>query len=309
MNVVHALTGLLLLVGSVLVAGCGDSGGDDAGSGGASDGGSDAAAGHAAKYVADPSGLHVGKSHFQLEVTAQADGTPASGLASSLKLSPLMTMPMMSHAAPVPDDAVTESSTPGTYDCTLFFPMASVDMNGDPQGDWSLAVGVGGEPAGNMDLMVMPPANQDTTHVALKNAADTISSMGKGKPRSWFLFRDTLAAVSGGHELRLFLATQQEGLMLWPPVTVGLELVDATGAEQMKVQSLELQASTDGSTWSAMSCDAKARCVSTLSGLAQGSAAKVYVKLAVNGTNYTTDGSPPDAAKKNGFATFSVTAP
>ncbi|MBK7581654.1 MAG: hypothetical protein IPI67_15780 [Myxococcales bacterium] len=318
MKLGHPLTTLCSLAGAFLVAACGDSSSDEAGAGGsagagvgggASGGASGAAAAYSAKFVADPAGLHVGKAHFELELTQNTDGAPASGLASALKLSPLMKMAMMSHGAPVPEDAVTESATPGTYDCTLFFPMASVDMGGNPQGEWSLAVAVGAETVGVSSLAVMPPVDQDTTHAALKNAADTIDSMGSAKPRSWLLFRDTLAVTAGGHELTLFLATVQAGMMVWPPAAVGLKLVDAAGVEQMTVQSLELQASVDGTTWLPLSCDPKARCVAELSGLPHGSATSVYVKLEVNGRAYTTDGSPADVAKKNGFATFSVTAP
>ncbi len=35
----------------------------------------------------------------------------------------------------------------------------------------------------------------------------------------------------------------------------------------------------------------------------------VLIKLAVNGVDYTTDGNAVDPTQKNGFATFSVTAP
>jgi len=56
-------------------------------------------------------------------------------------------------------------------------------------------------------------------------------------------------------------------------------------------------------------CDAKARCSGDIEGLESGTSGDIRVKLAVNGMDYTTDGSPPDAGKKNAFATFTVTAP
>jgi hypothetical protein len=295
---------LFLTAATTLSMACGSS--DDS-SGGA--GGSGAVDGHSAKLLADSSALRVGKSQLQIELTESPAGTPATGLASAMKLAPLMTMSMMKHGAPVPVDAVTESATPGTYDCTLFFPMASVDASGDPQGSWSLDVGVGDELAGSFDLTVPPAAGPDTTHVTLKNAADAIGSDGMSKPRNWFLFRDSLVAAGAGHTFSVFVATVQEGMMVWPPVTVGLELVDSTGAEQLTVQSLEVSASTDGNDWVPLTCDAKARCSGALEGLKSGASGEIRVKLAVNGTDYTTDGSPPDTNKQNAFATFTVTAP
>ena len=288
----------------------GNGGAAGAGGGsGAMDAGVDAAAGYSAKIVPDPAGLFVGKSKLRLEVTTKSDGLPATGLAASISLTPMMQMTAMAHGAPVPPDAVVESGTAGTYDATLFFPMASVDKGGSPLGTWTLKVGVGPDEVAASELKVQPPTHAETTHVTLKNAADTIQSMGSAKPRNWLLFRDTLAAAASGHEFTLFLATIQEGGMVWPPVTTGLKLTDSKGVEQLTVQSLALQVSTDASSWAAMNCDAMARCTAQLTGLPKGSAADVLVKLAVNGKDYTTDGSAPDATKKNGFATFAVMAP
>ncbi len=297
--------------GSGGVAGSGGAAGTSGASGasGAADAGTDAAAGYSAQILTDSAALFVGKSRLSIKVTSNADGLPAGGLAGSISLTPKMQMAAMAHGAPVPPNAVVESGTPGTYDATLFFPMASVDQDGAPLGTWTLKVGVGPDEVATSELSVKPAEHDETTHAALKNAADTIQSMGAAKPRSWMLFRDTLSATSSGHELTLFLATIQEGGMLWPPVTTGLKLVDSQGVEQLTVQSLAVQVSTDGDSWTAMSCDAAARCKAELTGLPQGSAADVLVKLAVNGSDYTTDGSAPDATKHNGFATFVVRAP
>lgn len=271
------------------------------------DSATDAGTGYAASYVPDPAGLHVGKSHFQLALTS--GGEPATGLASSLALKPLMQMAKMAHGGPVPIDAVQAGATAGSYDCTLFFPMASIDASGQPQGTWSLDVTVETEPAGTLDLFVSPAVGPDTTHATLKNAADTIPAMGGPKPRNWLLFRDGLEKTETGHAFTVFLATVQAGLHVWPPVTVGLELFGEDGELELWVESLELELSTDGNDWVPMTCDASARCTAALAGLPSGSSANVQVTLAVNGNRYTTDGSPPDAAKQNGFATFAVSAP
>ena len=308
----------LLLALPLLLVACSSSNPTSAGDSGAPESGvpdvvSDAVTteGYAVDYVADPAGLHVGKSHFQLKVTHKADGTPAAGLASSMKLAPKMTMSTssmtMSHGAPVPVDAVAESSVPGTYDCTLFFQMASVDSQGNTQGSWTLDVTIGRVDTGSMDLTVTPPAGTDTADVMLRNASDTIAAMGGTKMRPYPLFRDALEAAQGGYAFKAFLATEQEDPMIWPPVTVGLELVDQSGTVVQTVQSLDLQASTDGSTWVPMPCDSMSRCAATLTGLSQGVAGNVFVKTRINGNEYTTDGNALDPSKN--LATFAVTPP
>lgn len=260
-------------------------------------------------YVAASAGLHTGKSQFQLEIKNKRDGSPATGLAASIELEPLMKMSsMMSHGNPVPADAVKESSTPGLYDCTLFFTMASVDMNGNPQGQWSLKVRVGTFDAAPIDLTVKPPAGADTTSVMLRNSSDMIASMGGAKMRSYPLFRDTLVAGQSGYVFTTFLATIQEGGMVWPPVTPGLKLVDEGGTTvQLTVQTVELEASADGATWAAMPCDAMSRCAATVTGLSKGVAGKIFVKMKLNGHDYTTDGAALEPGKN--LATFSVTPP
>jgi hypothetical protein len=279
-------------------------GGGMAGSAGGGTGGATGSA-YAAKIVAGSEKLFVGKGQLSLEITTVADGKPAAGLASSLALSPVMQMGQMAHGAPVPADAVKESSTPGTYDATLFFSMASGSM-----GSWTLNVAKDKDSIGALPIKVDEPSGTDTTHVPLKNAADTIKTpMGADKPRNWFVFRDTLSATSGGHELEVFLATVQAGNMVWPPVTVGLELVDEAGKAQLTVSTLAVEVSTDGSTWAPMTCGATARCKATLAGLTKGAKSDVFVKLAVNGKDYTTDGAAAEPSKKNGYATFSLTAP
>lgn len=233
--------------------------------------------------------LTVGKSTVQLRVTR--GGAPATGLAHTIKIAPVMVMSKMTHGNPVPVDAVRETATPGTYDATLFFTMASVDASGNPAGQWKLNVAIGAEAPVSLDVTVKPAAGADTTHVMLKNASDTITAMGSPKPRNYALFRDTFAA----DRVTVFVATVLEGMMVWPPVTTGLKLTDA-----LTIESLELAASTDGATWAPMTCDATARCTAAVA-----LASSVKVKLKINGKDYTTDGEAP--GETNGAATFKVT--
>lgn len=256
-------------------------------------------------YVAVGAGLTVGKSSLQLRVTAP-DGSPATGLASSIALSPLMIMPKMSHGNPVPIDAVKESATVGTYDATLFFTMASVDASGNPAGQWKLGVTIADRPKVDLDVVVNRAASSDTTHAFLRNEGDTIAAMGGAKMRNYAMFRDTLTPDgAGGYRLALFLATVQEGMLVWPPLTAGLKLTDAAGKVQLTVDTLAVEAAVEGSSFAPMTCDERARCTVTLNGLTAGTGAKVLVKLKINGRDYTTDGAAPSGS--NAHATFALT--
>lgn len=271
----------------------------------------DDVSGHDVEYVAVGGGLTVGRSALQLRLTRRDDGQPATGLASAIAIAPVMRMASMSHGAPVPKDAVRESGTPGTYDVTLFFSMASVDPSGNPAGQWTLNVVVGEEPPVAIDVTVSAATGADTTHRALQSATDQIAGAGGMKsPRKYLLFRDSLAPRDGGHELVLFLATVAEGMMVFPPVTTGLELKDAAGNPQRKIDTLELSASADATTWTPMTCDDSARCRATLTGLTAGTAGSAFVTMKINGEDYTTDGAAPDGRSDlttNAFATFTLT--
>jgi len=260
--------------------------------------------GYEATYVPVGAGLTVGKSRFSLRISR--NGSPATGLSSKIAISPLMAMEKMSHGNPVPPDAVKESETPGLYDVTTFFTMASVDSSGKPAGQWTLNVSIGAEPKIGLPVTVSPATGTDATHAILRNAADTFTAMGSPKMRSWVMFRDRLEKDGTGQRFGVFLATVQEGMLVWPPVTAGLKLLDASGKVQLTVEALSLSASVDGATWAPMTCDANARCAATLSSV-PATGAKILVKLQVNGKDYTTDGAASDPAKSNGFATFAVT--
>lgn len=274
-------------------------GGGGAGASGMAGAGGAPPAGHTFALV-PPTQATVGKSAVALRVE-DASGAPATGLASSLRLSPAMNMGMHAHGAPVPADAVAESGTAGTYDVTLFFPMDS------SMGTWSLGVSVVGEASGALPLDVAAAPGTDTTHVPLTNGADSVKSpMGLDKPRNWFLFRDVAVAESGGLTFGVFVATVQADAMVWPPATVGLKLVDASGAEQLVVSSVEVSGSADGATWVPMPCDATARCGAHFAGAGSGTS-ELRVRLSINGTPYTTDGAAPEPSGTNGWASFSVT--
>lgn len=253
-------------------------------------------------------GFVTGKSAFQIAVTKKSDGSPATGLASQIVLYPLMHMPTMNHSSPVPADAVTESPVPGVYDCTVFFLMATMSATEY----WDLQVTLAGETT-TFNPSVGIAMGSDTSRITLKNNSDTIMSMGGAmSARSYYLFKDEATVGVHGGEFTIFLATQQEGLMAMPPVVAGMSIMNMGNTSvQMMVNSMELSASLDGTTWEAMTCDANARCSIHIHELVAGTASTVYVKMKINGNDYTTNGSAPDGSAdlstSNAFATFTVT--
>ena len=271
----------IALVLSVFITSCGGSG----------------ATGYNVAITAPTMGFVTGKSTFKLTVTKKSDGSPATGLASQIVLYPLMHMSTRNHASPVPADAVKESSTPGVYDCTVFFLMATMSATEY----WDLQVTLAGETA-TFNPNVTMAMGSDTTRATLKNNSDTIMNMGVAIPRPYHLWKDV--ATTG--TFTIFLDVTQEGMLAFPPLTVGTVLKDANNQNvQMTINSLELLASLNGTTWTAMTCNANARCSFNNNALVAGTAATVYVKMKINGNDYTTDGAAVSAT--NAYATFTVT--
>lgn len=274
---------------SVFIASCGSSG-------------SSPATGYNVELLQPEMGFVTGKSAFQIKVTKKSDGSSATGLASKILLYPLMHMASMNHTSPAPPDAVTESPTPGVYDCTVFFLMATMSATEY----WDLQVTLDGETT-TFNPNVTMAMGSDTTRATLKNNSDTIMSAGGAmSARSYYLFKDKATVDVHGGEFTIFLATQQEGLMAMPPVVAGMSIMDMNNQHaQMTIDSMELSASFDSMEWEAMTCDANARCFVHIHELVAGEAATVYVKMKINGKDYTTDGSAVTGA--NDYATFTVT--
>lgn len=273
---------------SVFITSCGSSG--------------SSATGYNVELLEPEMGLTTGKSSFQLKVTKKSDGSAATGLASSIVLYPLMRMSTMDHSNPVPADAVTESSTAGVYDCTLFFTMATMSATEY----WELQVTVDGATT-TFTPNVGMAMGDDTVRATLKNNNDMIMSMdGTMSARGYYLFKDEATVGTHGGEFTIFLATAQEGLMAFPPVTVGMSLMDMNNQSvQMTVTSLDLSASIDGTEWETMTCDANSRCSVHIHELVAGETTTIYVRMNINGNDYTTDGAA--VSSTNGYATFTVT--
>ena len=272
------------------------------GSSGSSSSTTSAVTGYNVELLQPEMGFVTGKSAFQIRVTKKSDGSAATSLASQITLYPLMHMTSMNHTSPVPADAVTESPTPGVYDCTVFFLMATMDA----ANYWDLQVTLAGETT-TFNPSVAMAMGSNTVRATLKNNSDMIMSMGGTmSARGYYLFNDGATADAHGGELTLFVATSQEGLLAMPPLVAGMTIMNMGGTSvQMTINSVELSASIDGMNWEPMTCDANARCSIHVHEFVVGTPMDVYVSMKINGNDYTTDGAAVSGS--NDYATFTVT--
>ncbi len=245
------------------------------------------------EYIPGMMDAAMGKTTFKLRVRTRADYLPATGLAITLK--PLMTMPTYSHSAPA--DVVTESATPGTYDCAIYYQMAS----GAGMGYWEVTATIGAEKA-VFNPSVAMAMGTDSTLVRLWGVTDV--GAGGMAITKYVIFKDgPLTAATGS--LRLYLARGENMMMDFKPVYVGATLAGPTGT----VTSATLTASADAAFTTPLSASHAANGhwsvdVSSLSPAA-GTQATVYLKLDVNGENKTSDGNVLSAG--NGSVAFKVT--
>jgi hypothetical protein len=235
-----------------------------------------------------------GKTAFQLKITKQSDGSAATGLNPSLTLMMHMTNGD-SHATPI--DSVKESSTPGTYDCTVYYLMAS----GPTMGTWDMNITVGGETT-TFHPDVAMAMGSETVRTTLYGSDDIVTAMSGTTYNKYYIFRDGMISASMP-TLKLFLSHSENMMMDFTSVSVGSVLSNPTAA----VISMTVQASLDGgSTWVAGADDANGHwSISGLMGLVSGQTTTIYVKVTVNGQDKTTNGAAPSST--NAYATFLVT--
>jgi uncharacterized repeat protein (TIGR02543 family) len=249
-----------------------------------------------------------GKSTFQLKITKTSDGSPAGGLTPTLSL--LMTMTSgEQHATPI--DIVSESSTtPGTYDCTVYYLMAS----GATMGTWEMDVTVNGETT-KFNPDVAMSMKSDTVRATLKGQNDIISSMTGTEKRSYYIFNDGLASGMGmgSGTLSLFIAAK-ESMMSFPSLVSKsvstTKLHDETGAS-WSADPVTVDGSLDGTSWTAGTNTKGGHwSISLMSGITSSVTNTFYVRLSVgkNGgvaEQKTTDGNA--ASGSNGYQTILVT--
>jgi hypothetical protein len=237
-----------------------------------------------------------GKSSFRIRLTNRSDNSPAAG--KIVTLTPFMFMATKSHTTPA--DPVVDNGD-GTYSCTVYYVMSTM-MNGASMGIWQLKVTIGTESVNFYPTVAMPMGN--TMLTKLSGVTDSILMPAGLEKRTYFLFRDGLAAGAGGYSFGIFLATK-ETLTNFPSVKVADQLKDQNG-NFWTVSSIVMQVSTDGTNWiSATDTGNGHWSVSGLTGLTSGVQGNVHVKLFVNNEQKTTNGFALDGT--NGYQTFMVT--
>jgi hypothetical protein len=249
-----------------------------------------------------------GKTNFRLTITKTSDGSVVSGLTPTLSL--LMTMTNgEQHATPV--DVVSESTTtPGTYDCTVYYLMAS----GPAMGTWKMSVSVGGETTVFYPDVAMSMSS-DSVKAILKGQNDFISGMTGTEKRSYYIFNDGLASgmSMGSGKLDLFIVAK-ESMMSFPALASKAvsttTLHDDSGTDWI-ADPVTVEASTDGTTWTSGTNSAGGHwSINLMSGITSGVTNTIYVRLSVgeNGgaaEQKTTNGLADTGT--NGYQTIFVT--
>lgn len=261
------------------------------------------------EYVPSMMAAMEGKTRFTLRITDR--NTAAAVTGETVSLMPMMHMAAHEHATPV--EGCTETATAGDYACTLYYLMGSSMMNGTPMGYWQLKVMLGGMMGESVTFypQVMM-AMGDTAKVVLKGQADMIPgmSMGGGMPmdqhRSYYLFKAALTGMAGNHDLDLFVAAR-ESMMSYPAAFVGATM-NAGTAYELTVAGMSVEVSTDETNWTAATDNGNGHwTVTGISGLTNGVAGTLYVRLTVNGEQKTADGATPVGDGTNDYAQFTVT--
>lgn len=287
---------MVLVCMSLMIASCGKS-----------DNNSTPAAVYKVEYVPG-TGMNApqqGKTAFQLNITKTSDNSPAAGLTPTLSFTMHMTS---GDTHTTPADLVSESTTtPGLYNCTAYYLMAS----GATMGTWDMVVTVGGETT-TFHPDVAMAMGTTTVRATLKGVTDKILSSSTGtatENRTYYLFNDGLTSAMGSYTFKLFIAAK-ESMMSMPAIGNGSTLHNETNSA-WTISSMTVDASTDGSTWlpaTEGSVDGHWS-VPGLSNLTSGATGTIYVRTSVgNGTaveQKTTDGMAVSGA--NGYASFTVT--
>ncbi len=259
------------------------------------------------EYLPGMMGPMEGKSSFKVRITDHA-GVAQTGLAVSLM--PMMYMEAHKHSTPL--GSVVDNGD-GTYDLEIYYLMGS-SMGDMSMGYWAVNVMVGGM-MGEMayfypDVMA---AMGDTAKAILKGqmaGTDKIAGMTMedgtptSMPRPYTIFNEGVTGTIDGHDVSFFVAAR-ESMMSYPSVNTNTVLNADTGYV-LTVSSITVEASTDASNWVTAKETVNGHyAVTGLSGLTDGTAADVYVRISVNDEQKTTDSASIDGI--NGYATFTVT--
>jgi len=249
-------------------------------------------------YVPGMMAAMQGKTQFQIRLTRRDNDTAESG--ATVTLMPMMHMATMNHATPVEGDCTDNSD--GTYDCTVYYLMASA-MGDMSMGYWDLKVMANGEQAHFYPPVMM--AMGDTTRADLKGVADEIMSMTGGtEKRRYHIFKSSLTGMTNDHAFQIFIAARES--MMSFPALIDTLVLNATTMYELTATTLMVEMSTDLSNWCIATDDGNGYwSCSGLSGLTNGTEGQIYVKLSVSGEQKTINGMAADST--NDYATFMVT--
>ncbi|MBI5814755.1 MAG: hypothetical protein HZB29_04010 [Nitrospinae bacterium] len=304
-----AIAPVIMLVSAIALSSCGSSGSSTP----ADSDTLKSTSSYRVELVTPDMGLTNGKARFQLKITDKSSGLPVTGLASAVTLNPVMEMSTMSHGTAVPPDAVQESSTAGTYDCTVYFVMASVDASGMSMGTWNLNVAVNGEEV-TFTPAVQMYMGTDTQRIILRSNDDmTMGTDGTMSARWYHVYNAGLVpGETHGSAFTVYIAAQEEGLMHFPAITAGTQLLGMDGAVQKTIDSLLVEISADGAEWDPMTCSSNGQCEGHMHhAYSAGEQATAYIRVTINGVTYTTDGgaanNSSDPASNNANAVFTAT--
>ncbi len=245
-----------------------------------------------------PVNAAMGKTTFKLKITKRSDGSPATGLTVSLM--PMMHMSTMKHATPV--DVITESSTLGTYDCTVYYIMASTGM-----GYWELKVMIGSGMSGETTTFYPPVGSAAAIPKLRGQSDDLITKMGGTETRTYYLLKDGPTTTTS---ISLFIAAQENMKMSFSQVYSGATFTDQSG-NPMSVTSVSVDASTnpsDSGSWqSGTNTGGGHWTLPVTPNLSSEGTGTVYVRLFVNGVQKSTDGLATGPTNTNGYQTLVVT--
>ena len=247
-----------------------------------------------------------GKNTFKLTITE--NGNPATGLAGTLQVMPMMYMADRNHSTPM-SDVITESA-PGVYDVTVYYLMPSRMMDGTTMGTWDLKVMANMKtvhfyPNINMAMM------DNTARVQLKGVNDTIIDMnGLEVPRTYNLFRDgnPVSVGANTYDFGIFIAPM-ENMMSFPALIDGMTLTSGMDGTPYLVNGIDIDVSVNGGSWMTNKDMDNGDGTWTLNAISLNSGAnEIKVRLTVSSEIKTTNGLDA-VADTNDFATFTVTLP
>jgi len=249
-----------------------------------------------------------GKTAFQLKISKTSDGSAVTGITPELAFT--MTMNSGdSHSTPI--DSVKESSTPGTYDCTVYYLMASKMMDGSSMGTWEMKVTVNGETK-TFNPDVAMSMDHDNVKKSLKGQNDIISSMSSTENRTYYVFNDGMTSGMGGaYTMNLFIAAKESSTSYPALSSVSTTTLHDENNVAWTADPITVEASTDGATWTGATNSAGGHWSASLSsGISSMGTNTIYVRLFVGkdggaAEQKTTNGSAVSGS--NGYQTMSVT--